>query len=87
MITRQTEFCEALYPDYHHKKKKKKFGEAASVEPFEVTRADAGKEEEEGEEKEKGFILYLDGMACEACLRASSDDPSHHYHHRFTILD
>jgi hypothetical protein len=43
LIPRQTEFCEALYPDYHHKKKKKKFGETASVEPFEVTRADAGK--------------------------------------------
>lgn len=42
LIARQTEFCEALYPDYHHKKKKKKFGEAATVEPFEVTRADAG---------------------------------------------
>ena len=51
MITRQTEFCEALYPDYHHKKKKKKFGEAASVEPFEVTRADAGKEERKRKRK------------------------------------
>ena len=43
-----------------------------------MTRADAGKEEEEEEEKEEeeGFILCLDGKACEACLRASSDDPS-----------
>ena len=42
MILKQTEFCQALYGDYQHKKKKKKFGEVASIEPFEVTRADAG---------------------------------------------
>ena len=42
VILNQTEFCQALYSDYQHKKKKKKFGETASVEPFEVTRADAG---------------------------------------------
>ena len=42
MISNQTEFCQALYGDYQHKKKKKKFGETANVEPFEVTRADAG---------------------------------------------
>lgn len=42
IILNQTEFCQALYGDYQHKKKKKKFGETASVEPFEVTRADAG---------------------------------------------
>lgn len=42
LILNQTEFCQALFGDYQHKKKKKKFGETASVEPFEVTRADAG---------------------------------------------
>lgn len=41
MITNQTEFCQAICSDYHHKKKKKRFGETVTVDLFEVTRTDA----------------------------------------------
>ena len=40
-IPNQTKYLLALCPEYKHKKKKRKFGEAACEESFEVTRADA----------------------------------------------
>jgi hypothetical protein len=41
MIPNQTEFCQAIYSDYHHKKKKKRFGETVTGDLFEVSRTDA----------------------------------------------
>jgi hypothetical protein len=42
IISKQTEFCEAMYYNYHHKKKKQRSWEPTSEDKFEVTRKDAG---------------------------------------------
>mmetsp|Transcript_5065 Transcript_5065/g.5187 ORF Transcript_5065/g.5187 Transcript_5065/m.5187 type:complete len:524 (+) Transcript_5065:187-1758(+) len=41
LIPNQTEFCQAIYSDYRHRKKKKRFGETTTGDLFEVSRTDA----------------------------------------------